>query len=134
MDSATLEWQLRDMLDDMSARIYDRDMSIVEKFWSGGKFWLFGSEEHEHDETEDELRRHMASLFGKPYRARFVFGTLSVDRHGDMAWVNAPAVLEIIHPDRTAQLAYRLFALFQNIGGTWHWRVFSGSEPAAPPP
>lgn len=133
MRSETFERQLREMLDGMSERIHAKDLSIVGQFWSGGKFWLFGSEEHEHDETEEELRRHLAFLFSKPYRVRFVFAELSVDRHGDMAWVNAPAILEIQHPDRTVQLGYRLFALFQNIDGNWHWRVFSGSEPAAPP-
>lgn len=133
MTSETLERQIREMLNDMSERVHAKDLSIVELFWSGGKFWLFGSEEHEHDETEEQLRQHLASLFGKPYRICFLFDELSVDRHGDMAWVNAPAVLEIQHPDRTVQLKYRLFALFQSREGNWHWRVFSGSEPAPPP-
>lgn len=121
------------MLADMSERIFARDLSVVEQFWSGGKFWLFGSEEHEHDETREDLRQHMAALFAKPYRARFLFDRLSTDHHADMAWLNAPAILEIHHPDRIARVPYRLFALFQRLNGTWHWRVFSGSEPALPP-
>ncbi len=75
----------------------------------------------------------MSTLFAKPYRVRFAFENMSIAQHGDMAWLNAPAVLEIHHADRMARLPYRLFALFQRFDGTWHWRVFSGSEPAAPP-
>lgn len=131
--SEELETTLRRMLESMSDRIFARDMAVVEQFWSGGSFWLFGSEEHEHDETREELHRHMTALFSQPYRVRFIFGRLSIDRHGDMAWINAPARLEIHHPERTAQLPYRLFAVFQKIGEDWHWRVFSGSEPAQPP-
>ena len=108
-------------------------MSIVDMFWSGGKFWLYGSEAHEIDETRDDLRRHMSEFFAKPYRARFRFERLSVDQQGDMAWVNAVATLLVIYPECTAELPYRLFALFQKIDGAWHWRVFSGSEPAQPP-
>jgi len=131
--TAKLESELRKMLEEMSERIHARDLAIVDRFWSGGRFWLFGFEEHEHDLTRDELHAHMAAMFEKHYRVRFSFDAMSVDHHQDMAWVNAPAVLEIHHPDRTVRLPYRLFALFQKIGGAWHWRVFSGSEPAAPP-
>jgi hypothetical protein len=41
--------------------------------------------------------------------------------------------LTIFHPDRTSEMPYRLFALFQKMDGDWKWRVFSGSEPAKPP-
>ena len=128
-----LETHLRRKLEEMSALIFSRDMSIVDLFWSGGRFWLYGSEAHEVDETREDLIRHMNGLFAKPYRIRFRFARLSADRLGEVAWVNAPATLVIVHADRTVELPYRLFAVFQNIEGAWHWRVFSGSEPAAPP-
>lgn len=130
------EWlarELRKMLEDVSDRIFARDLSVVDLFWEGGGFWLFGSEEHEQDLTREELRAHLGALLAKPYRVRFVFDRLMVDQQGEMAWLNAPAVLEVHHPDRVARMPYRLFALFQKIGGQWRWRVFSGSEPAAPP-
>lgn len=133
ISSEELEVTLRGMLDVMSERIFAKDLTVVETFWSGGRFWLFGSEEDEHDETREELHHHMTALFSKPYRVRFLFDKLSIDHHHDMAWLNAPAILEIHHPDRTVQLPYRLFALFQRVGDDWHWRVFSGSEPAHPP-
>jgi len=129
----TLEDALRAKLEEMSALIAARDMKVVDLFWAGGRFWLFGSEAHEVDETRESLQRHMSEMFAKPYSIRFRFGSLSVDRHGDMAWVNAPAVLEVTYPDRKAEMPYRLFALFQEISGVWQWRVFSGSEPASPP-
>ena len=132
-ETALVASQIRAMLDDMSRRVFARDLGLVDHFWSGGRFWLYGSEAHEHDETRDELQRHLSDLFSKPYRISFVFDRLSVDHHGDMAWVNAPAVLQIHHADRIAEMPYRLFALFQKVGGAWRWRVFSGSEPAAPP-
>ena len=94
---------------------------------------MFGSEAHEQDKTREELHLHMTRLFEKPYRVRFRFHELSTDGHGDMAWVNAMATLEVHHPDRVAKMPYRLFALFQNMAGHWHWRVFSGSEPASAP-
>lgn len=127
--TSELEEQLRQMLDEMSARIFEKDSSIFEWFWSGGRFWLFGSA-REHYETREELEQHMTNFFAKPYRARFRFHELNCDRHGEMAWVNAVGTLEIHHPDRVVEMPYRLFALFQNMAGRWHWRVFSGSEPA----
>lgn len=130
----TLEDALRARLEEMSALISARDMSVVDLFWSGGKFWLYGSEAHEVDETRESLHQHMTEMFAKPYSIRFRFGTMSVDQQGDMAWAHAPAVLEVTYPDRKVEMPYRLFALFQNINGAWRWRVFSGSEPAAPPP
>ncbi len=132
-DAGHLAAELRRMLEEMSERVFAKDLSLVDHFWAGGKFWLFGSEEHEHDETREELGRHMAALFAKPYRVRFAFDRLSIDQHGDMAWLNAPAVLEVHHADRVARTPYRLFAVFQHMGDGWRWRVFSGSEPAPPP-
>ena len=130
---AELETVLRSKLEAMSEAIFARDPAIIDTFWSGGKFWLYGSEAHECDETREALQQHLTGLFSKPYRVRFRFSAFSLDQHNDLAWLNAPAILEIHHPDRIASLPYRLFALFQHKGGDWHWRVFSGSEPAAPP-
>lgn len=132
-DRDALVAPLRGLLEEASARIFARDLTIVDLFWEGGQFWLFGSEADEQDLTREALRAHMAVLFAKPYRIRFAFGDMQVDGHADIAWANAHAVLEVHHPDRVAQAPYRLFAMFQRIGGTWRWRVFSGSEPAAPP-
>ena len=132
-DRPALAAQLRVMLDEASARLHARDVTIVDLFWQGGSFWLFGSEAGEQDLTREALATHMAALFAKPYRIRFAFGEMQVDCQADMAWANAQAVLEVHHPDRVTQTPYRLFALFQWIGGAWRWRVFSGSEPAAPP-
>ena len=131
LDSTSeLEEQLRHMLDEMSLLIFDKDMSIIERFWAGGRFWLFGSE-NEHYVTREEHQLHLRTFLEKPYRARFRFAELSCDSHGDMAWVNSMGTLEIHHPDRVVERPYRLFALFQNIAGQWQWRVFSGSEPAS---
>lgn len=67
-DEEILESQLRKKLETMSELIFAKDLSVVEELWSGGSFWLFGSEEHEHDETREELQRHMTALLHKPYR------------------------------------------------------------------
>lgn len=125
--------ELRDKLEEASTLIFARDLAVVDLFWSSGKFWLYGSEADEIDETRESLRDHMAGFFAKPFRARFRFDRLSADQQGDMAWVNSIATLVIVYPDRTSEMPYRLFALFQKIEGDWRWRVFSGSEPAKPP-
>ncbi len=133
MPAHPLEPDLRALLDEVSARLFARDHSVVDLFWAGGQFWLFGSEAGEEDMTREALAAHMAELLAKPYRVRFVFDAVHVQAQGEMAWVHAPAVLEVHHPDRVARLPYRLFALFQRVEGAWCWRVFSGSEPAAAP-
>jgi hypothetical protein len=121
---------LRARLEQTSDLIFARDLGVVDLFWQGGKFWLFGSA-GEQFLTREELLSQLQAFFAKPYRERFVFGDMHVDRHGDMAWANASTVLEVHHPDRVVRMPYRLFALFQQVEGDWRWRVFSGSEPAA---
>ncbi|MBG1232196.1 nuclear transport factor 2 family protein [Aestuariivirga litoralis] len=129
----TIEDVLREKFEEANRHFVTRDMKLVDLFWAGGSFCLYGSEADEADETREELHRHVAAMFAKPYIVSFRFGKISADQHGDMAWANAQAVLEVTYPDRKVETPYRLFALFQQIGGVWHWRVFSGSEPAAPP-
>lgn len=133
MQDRTLDSLLREKLDEASALLFARDMAVVDMFWAGGGFWLFGSEAEQQDITREDLRAHLERAFSGPYRVRFVFEDVRVDRHNDMAWANADAVMEIHHPDRVTRGPYRLFALFQWIEGEWRWRVFSGSEPAAAP-
>ena len=129
----TLKGQLRGILEEASARLFARDLSVVDLFWACGQFWLLGSEAGEQDLTRSELQAHMEIMLAKPYRFRFVFDEVHVQRQSDMAWLHAPAVLEVHHPDRVTRLPYRLFALFQRVEDVWCWRVFSGSESAAAP-
>jgi hypothetical protein len=125
----TLEQELREKLDEVSARLYARDLTVIDLFWKSGQFWLLGSA-NEEDMTRDALRAHLENTWSNTSRFRFVFDEVHAQAHADMAWLHAPAVLEVHHPDRVTRRPYRLFALFQRIEGDWCWRVFSGSEPA----
>jgi hypothetical protein len=120
-------------LDRLSALVFARDPTIVDELWCDLGFALYGSEHGESAETRDELVALFQNLFSKPYRVSWAWEKRALNRHGDLIWACVDSQLEISHSDRTERAPYRLIGLFQKVGESWKWRLFSGSEPAASP-
>ena len=121
-------------LDRFSALVFARDPAVVDELWGEGDFVLHGSEQNETATSREELEALFQRQFAKPYRISWLWDSRAVTRHGsDLAWVSAEAQLEVTYPERTRRVPYRFVCIFQKRGERWAWRLFSGSEPAAPP-
>src|SRR5258706_9896634 len=120
-------------LEHLSALVFARDMDVVDELWCDLGFNLFGSQQGESAGTRDELATLLRNLFAQPYRISWDWQKTIVDQQGDLVWACADSQLVITHPDHTERKPYRLVCIFQKIDAHWHWRLFSGSEPAASP-
>jgi len=127
------EKAILEKLDRFSALVFARDPAVIDELWGEGGFILHGSEQNETATTREELEALFQRQFAKPYRTSWSWESKAVTHHGDLAWVCAEAQLEVTYPERTRRVPYRLVCIFQKTGERWVWRLFSGSEPAAPP-
>ena len=130
----TLEQVVRAKLERLSALLKARDPAASDEFGSGGA-QLFGSEAHEQYLTRDEIATHLDEIFAKAFLLSFDWKTIRPTRRDPITWaiVEADMVLDYPNGDRRA-MPYRLACIFEEIDGELQWRLFSGSEPAPPPP
>ncbi|MCW1843074.1 nuclear transport factor 2 family protein [Prosthecomicrobium hirschii] len=120
-------------LDEFGRLLASRDLGIVDALSNRLGVTLFGSEAGERAGSREELLALFGGLFARPYGLAFAWQDRHVTIGGDIAWVIAEGLLHVIHPDRDVPTPYRLVGIFQRHAGAWHWRLFSGSEPAPPP-
>jgi ketosteroid isomerase-like protein len=111
-----------------------RDMAIVEALTAHQGFLMLGSETGERASGRSEIQALFEALFAKPYALSFDWPASEVVLAGDVAWVTAEGTMNVVHPDRTIPMPYRMVGIFERAGAGWAWRLFSGSEPAPPPP
>ena len=121
-------------LDRLGELVFARDAAVIDELWSDLGFTLYGSEAGESARTREELARLFAWLYALPFRIRWHWDDPAVTIAGDVAWFVSEGQIELAYPDRLVSQPYRLAAIFQKSGGQWKWRLYSGSEPAAPPP
>lgn len=128
------ETTIRDHLATFARLIAMRDMAIVDVLANPAGFLMLGSEAGERASGRAEIQALFAALFAKPYVLAFDWPTPEVTVAGDIAWVTAEGLMKVVHPDHTLPMPYRMVGIFERAGAGWAWRLFSGSEPAPPPP
>jgi len=129
-----LEARIREKLERFSALLKSRSPAAADELASHGAP-LLGSEAHEQYFTRDEIAEHIDEIYAKPFVLSFAWKTIRPTSHPPIVWAIAEA--DMILDDPTGErrtLPYRLTCIFEDIDGTLQWRLFSGSEPAPPPP
>jgi ketosteroid isomerase-like protein len=114
--------------------IASRDLAIVDALANPNGFLMLGSEAGERASGRAEIHALFQALFAKPYALAFDWPAPEVTVAGDIAWVTAEGLMNVVHPDRTLPMPYRMVGIFERVGEGWAWRLFSGSEPAPSPP
>jgi ketosteroid isomerase-like protein len=110
-----------------------RDMAIVDALANPNGFLMLGSEAGERASGRAQIQALFQALFAKPYALAFDWPAPEVTVAGDIAWVTAEGMMNVVHPDRTLPMPYRMVGIFERGPEGWAWRLFSGSEPAPPP-
>jgi ketosteroid isomerase-like protein len=131
---STLESRIREKLQHFSALLRARDPAAADELGKGGAP-LFGSEAHEQYFTRDEIASHLDEIYAKPFLLSFDWKKVLPSRSGAVVWAVVDADLVIDEPGKGRRaMPYRLTAIFEEVDGELLWRLFSGSEPALPPP
>ena len=109
-----------------------RDLSIVDEFVDSDDALMIGSEPGERARGPAQIEAYFEELFAKPEALSFAWREVDVSVHGDIAWIHADGDVvrrtdssEVRHP-------YRLAGVLEPRYGDWKWRLFQGSQPAAP--
>lgn len=128
------EARIRAKLDRLGALLAARDPAAADELWGARGAPLIGSEGHEQYFTRDEIAVHFDEIYAKPFRLGFDWKTIWSAQAGPVIWAVAWGDLVLDHDDgRCRAMPYRLTAVFEEIDGELHWRLFSGAEPAPPP-
>jgi hypothetical protein len=129
----TLESRVRAKLERFSALVKARDPATADEL---GRFGapLLGSEAHEQYFTRDEIAVHIDEIFEKPFVLTFDWKTVRPTQQHPIIWAIVEADMVLNYPNGDCRaMPYRLICIFEEIDGELQWRLFSGSEPAAPP-
>lgn len=127
------ETSIRAGLDEFARLIAARDMAIVDALANPRGFLMLGSEAGERASGRDEITALFTALFAQPYALSFAWDAPAVTIAGDIAWVTAEGMMNVVRPTGTRPMPYRMVGIFERTAGGWAWRLFSGSEPAPPP-
>lgn len=128
------ETTIRAHLDEFARLIAARDMAIVDTLANPRGFLMLGSEAGERASGRTEIEALFRALFAKPYALSFAWKAPEVTVAGDIAWVTAEGMMSVVRPSGTRPMPYRMVGIFERVAEGWAWRLFSGSEPAPPPP
>ncbi len=121
-------------LDEFARLIAARDLAIVDALANPSGFLMLGSEAGERAAGRAEIEALFRSLYAKPHSLAFAWETPEVTIAGNIAWVTAEGTMNVVRPGGTRPMPYRMVGIFERTAGGWAWRLFSGSEPAPPPP
>lgn len=108
-----------------------RDMAIVDEFATAEDALLIGSEPGERVRGRAEIWAFFQQLFARPETLAFTWRQVDVGVRGDAAWVHAEGHLIRKGEAGEQRLPYRLAGVLEPHGGSWKWRLFQGSQPAA---
>jgi ketosteroid isomerase-like protein len=128
------EAAIRARLDALARLIAARDMGIVDALANPRGFLMLGSEAGERASGREEITALFRALFAQPYALSFIWDAPEVTIAGDIAWVTAEGIMNVVRPTGTRPMPYRMVGIFERGPEGWAWRLFSGSEPAPPPP
>jgi len=129
---ATLQVELRGVIDEFTRRVHARDLAAIDLF-DPVDCLLVGSAVDELCIGRDAIRAHLEGYYAMPLRIGFSWRRTLAGREGaGAAWLWSEGEVLLDGDDgKTSRSPYRLACLFARRDGAWRIRLFSGSEPTA---
>jgi ketosteroid isomerase-like protein len=128
-----VESEVLEAMDRLGARLWSRDLAIMDEFVDDVDVLLVGSEDGEIARGRAAIEALMRGLFDLPMRLTWDWRRRTVSHIGDIAWVFADCEVVLTFADGEKRKPYRMTGVLQRLAGRWRWRQFHGSEPAAAP-
>jgi ketosteroid isomerase-like protein len=129
---STAERGVRLALIRLNGLLSRRDLSIVDEFVDCEDALLIGSEIGERARGPGQIEAYFEELFARPEALSFAWREVDVSVHGEVAWIHADG--EVVRRGDSSEVRqpYRLAGVLEPRSGDWKWRLFQGSQPAAP--